>query len=60
MANSTRPADEDDRVSDPGDSLDTMIEQASRPTLASLLKRGIANGTITPSHEYSAGDVRSS
>lgn len=42
------------------DKFDTMIEQASRPTLASLLKRGVASGAIVPTHEYSAGDVRSS
>lgn len=39
---------------------DTMIEKASRPTLASLLQRGVASGAIVPTHEYSAGDVRSS
>ena len=50
----------DDPVSVADDSLDSMIEQASRPTLASLLKRGVASGAITPTHEYSAGDVRSS
>ena len=37
------------------DSLDTMIEQASRPTLAALLKRGINSGLIKPTHEYSNG-----
>ena len=44
-------------VSDLGGTLDTMIEQASRPTLASLLKRGIDSGLIKPSHEYSAGNT---
>ena len=39
------------------DSLDTMIEQASRPTLASLLKRGIDSGLIKPSHDYAAGNT---
>lgn len=42
-------------VSDPDDNLDTMIEQASLPTLASLLKRGIESGLIKPAHEYSHG-----
>jgi hypothetical protein len=42
-------------VSDPDATLDTM---ASRPTLASLLKRGVESGLITPSQEYSAGNVR--
>ena len=41
------------------DTLDHMIEKSSRPTLASLLKRGVASGAITPTHEYGAGDVRS-
>ncbi len=44
-------------VSDLGDTLDTMIEQASRPTLASLLKRGIDSGLIKPSHDYAAGST---
>lgn len=39
------------------DSLDTMIEQASRPTLASLLKRGVESGAITPTPEYSSGST---
>jgi hypothetical protein len=38
-------------------SLDTMIEQASRPTLASLLKRGIDSGLIKPTHDYAAGST---
>lgn len=42
------------------DSLDTMIEQASRPTLASLLKRGIDSGLIKPTHDYSAGSTPTS
>lgn len=42
-------------VSDLGDTLDTMIEQASRPTLASLLKRGVDSGLIQPTHNYSFG-----
>lgn len=46
-------------VSDPTDTLDTMIETASRPTLAQLLRRGVEKGVITPTQEYSAGDVRS-
>lgn len=45
----------DDAVSVADDTLDNMIEQASRPTLASLLKRGISTGLIKPSHEYSNG-----
>jgi hypothetical protein len=44
-------------VSVADDSLDTMIEQASRPTLATLLKRGIDSGAIKPSHEYAAGST---
>ena len=44
-------------VSDPDATLDTMVEMASRPTLASLLKRGVESGLITPSQEYSAGNV---
>jgi len=39
------------------DSLDHMIEQASRPTLASLLTRGIKSGLIKPAHDYSAGST---
>jgi hypothetical protein len=39
------------------DSLDHMIEQASRPTLASLLKRGIDSGLIKPTHDYAAGST---
>jgi hypothetical protein len=46
---------EDTPVSVVDDSLDTMIEQASRPTLAALLKRGINSGLIKPTHEYSNG-----
>lgn len=42
-------------VSDLGDSLDSMIEQASRPTLASLLTRGINSGLIKPTHDYAGG-----
>lgn len=45
-------------VSDSTDTLDTMIETASRPTLAQLLKRGVESGLITPTQEYSAGQVR--
>ena len=44
-------------LSDLGDTLDHMIEQASRPTLASLLKRGIDSGLIKPAHDYSAGST---
>ena len=44
-------------VSVADDSLDHMIEQASRPTLASLLKRGIDSGLIKPAHDYSAGNT---
>lgn len=42
-------------LSVPDDSLDTMIEKASRPTLASLLKRGIHSGLIKPTHDYNSG-----
>lgn len=42
-------------LSEDDDSLDTMIEQASLPTLASLLKRGIESGLIKPAHDYSNG-----
>lgn len=45
-------------VSDPTDTLDTMIETASRPTLAQLIRRGVEAGVITPTQEYSAGQVR--
>lgn len=45
-------------VSDPDATLDTMIELASRPTLASLYKRGINSGLIQPTHDYAAGQVR--
>ena len=44
-------------VSDPDATLDTMIEAASRPTLATLLKRGIETGAIKPTQEYSAGNT---
>lgn len=37
------------------DRLDNMIEHASRPTLASLLKRGIKSGLIKPTHDYQSG-----
>ena len=55
-----RPHPDDEPVSVADDSLDTMIEQASRPTLASLLKRGIDSGLIKPSHEYAAGSTPTS
>lgn len=42
-------------LSDLDDSLDEMVEQASRPTLASLLRRGINSGLIKPTHDYSHG-----
>lgn len=42
-------------VSDVPDTMDHMIEQASLPTLASLLKRGIERGLIKPAHEYDHG-----
>lgn len=44
-------------VSDPDGNLDTMIERASAPTLATLLKRGIESGLIKPTHDYRAGQV---
>lgn len=44
-------------LSEATDSLDHMIEQASRPTLASLLKRGIDSGLIKPSHDYQQGST---
>ena len=44
-------------VSDPDDRLDIMIEHASRPTLASLLKRGINSGLIKPTHDYQSGST---
>ena len=44
-------------LSVPEDRLDNMIEQASRPTLASLLKRGIHSGLIKPTHDYSSGST---
>jgi hypothetical protein len=39
------------------DSLDSLIEKASRPSLATLLKRGIKNGTIVPTHDYAGGNT---
>lgn len=42
-------------LSDLDDSLDDMVEKASLPTLASLLKRGIKSGLIKPTHDYSHG-----
>lgn len=54
---STHKGDDQAPLSDLGDTLDTMIEQASRPTLASLLKRGIDSGLIKPSHDYAAGST---
>ena len=42
-------------LSDLDDSLDDMVEKASLPTLASLLKRGIQSGLIKPTHDYSHG-----
>lgn len=44
-----------DPLSDLDDSLDDMIEKASLPTLASLLRRGIQSGLIKPTHDYSHG-----
>ena len=44
-------------VSVPEDRLDVMIEHASRPTLASLLKRGIRTGLIKPTHDYQSGST---
>lgn len=39
-------------VSDPDDRLDAMIEKASRPTLAQLVKRGVKAGLIQVMPEY--------
>lgn len=47
--------DDDQALSDLDDSLDDMIEKASLPTLASLLRRGIQSGLIKPTHDYSHG-----
>ena len=63
--NSNRRAHEEDDVpqrdrgglSVPDATLDHMIEQASIPTLASLLKKGIESGLIKPTHDYSAGNT---
>lgn len=44
-------------LSVPEDRLDSMIEHASRPTLASLLKRGIKSGLIKPTHDYQSGST---
>jgi predicted amidophosphoribosyltransferase len=52
-----RPHQDEGPVSVDEGSLDTMIEQASRPTLASLLKRGIDSGLIKPSHDYATGST---
>jgi hypothetical protein len=43
-----------DVVSDPPTRLDAMIEEASRPTLASLVKQGIKRGLITPVQDYAS------
>jgi hypothetical protein len=48
------PVRDDTLVSDPPDRLDTMIEAASRPTLASLVKQGIKRGLITPVQDYAS------
>ena len=39
------------------DRLDIMVEDVSRPTLASLLKRGINSGLIKPTHDYHSGST---
>ena len=41
-------------VSDPPSTLDTVIEEASRPTLAALVKQGIKRGLITPVQDYAS------
>ena len=41
-------------VSDPDDTMDHMVQQASRPTLASLVKRGLKKGLIKPIHDYAS------
>jgi hypothetical protein len=39
------------------DRLDSLVEEASRPTLASLLRKGIETGLIKPTHhEYDGGN----
>lgn len=42
-----------DIVSVEDDMLDALVQQASKPTLASLFKAGQAKGYIQPTHEYS-------
>lgn len=39
-------------VSDPDTRLDTMVSEASRPTLASLVRRGLRSGLIQPMQDY--------
>lgn len=41
-------------VSDPPGSLDDVIEAASRPSLASLVKAGLKRGLIQPIHDYAS------
>lgn len=40
-------------VSDPADTLDSLVQQASIPNLASLFKQGKKAGLIQPGQEYS-------
>ncbi len=49
---------EQGEVSDPDATLDTMVEAASRPTLASLVKAGIKRGLIQPMAEYATRKTR--
>jgi hypothetical protein len=44
----------DTYVSDPSDSLDHMVETASRPSLSTLIKRGLDSGAIKPVHDYAS------
>jgi hypothetical protein len=48
--------DEPAIVSDPSATLesvtDALVERASRPTLASLIKAGVRRGLITPMQDY--------
>jgi hypothetical protein len=41
-------------VSEDDDRVDDMVQQASRPTLASLVKAGLKRGLIQPVHDYAS------
>lgn len=43
---------EHEEVSDPGDTLDTLVQQASVPSLATLFKRAKDKGVLEPAMQY--------